>query len=103
MSNIPSTPTTYNAPPPRSPGFDLFDDNGLPVLTSHKKKRRSSPGHEKATTFIAMLQVLISRRNGESVTWKPTIQTSKLLQRQVALQLCGWSLQEEELMTAIKR
>jgi hypothetical protein len=50
-----------------------------------------------------MLQTLIGRRNNEPVTWKPTIHTNKLLQRQVALQLCGWSLQEEELMTAIKR
>jgi WD repeat-containing protein mio len=100
MHNPPPPPSTA---PPRSPGSELFDDNGLPVLTSHRKKRRGSGMLEPVNTFNVMLQTLIGRRNSEPVTWKPTIHTTKLLQRQVALQLCGWSLQEQELMSAIKR
>ena len=43
------------------------------------------------------------RTGGESLTWRPGVPTQKALQRQVALLLCGWSVNEEELMGAIRR
>jgi hypothetical protein len=34
--------------------------------------------------------------------WRPPSETNKLTQRQVALQLCGWSLKEDELNAVIR-
>ena len=34
--------------------------------------------------------------------WKPATPTSRLVQRRFALQLCGWSLREDELNNAVR-
>lgn len=47
----------------------------------------------------------LSARNGddgnEADPWRPGTPTAKLVQRRFGLQLCGWSLREEELNNAI--
>ncbi|KIL59700.1 hypothetical protein M378DRAFT_996956 [Amanita muscaria Koide BX008] len=58
------------------------------------------------------LQAIISRStkisNGDltasaAVSWRPSVPTQKALQRHVALLLCGWSVNEDDLMGAIRR
>lgn len=44
-----------------------------------------------------------SRKTGERSSWKPIVNTARLVQRQVAMKLCGWSLKEDELSAAISR
>ncbi|KAF8634265.1 hypothetical protein AX17_004222 [Amanita inopinata Kibby_2008] len=56
--------------------------------------------------YQSALQVLvrrIGRTGGGGAPWKPGVPTQKGLQRQIALQLCGWSINEDELMAAIRR
>ncbi|KAJ7929151.1 hypothetical protein B0H13DRAFT_2311009 [Mycena leptocephala] len=47
----------------------------------------------------------VALRSGDKTSaWKfPAVSSSKMLQRQVALQLCGWSLKEEDLWSSVKR
>ncbi|KAI9507918.1 hypothetical protein F5148DRAFT_1276009 [Russula earlei] len=39
----------------------------------------------------------------ESTEWKPTVSTAKLVQRRFALQLCGWSLKNEDISAVINK
>ncbi|KAG5640585.1 hypothetical protein DXG03_008004 [Asterophora parasitica] len=52
--------------------------------------------------FQAALGALSARRMGDR-PWKPTVVTTKGLQRQIALQLLGWSLREDELASTLSR
>ncbi|KAJ7499365.1 hypothetical protein FB451DRAFT_1118430 [Mycena latifolia] len=74
---------------------------------SRSRSRRShSPADDLHGNFHAALSVLALRTGDKSSSsaWKfPAVSTSKALQRQVALQLCGWSLKEDDLWTNIKR
>jgi len=36
-------------------------------------------------------------------SWKPLVKTDKLIERQIALEVCGWNLKEEEVARSIKR
>jgi hypothetical protein len=49
----------------------------------------------------AAITALVDKR-GLGSLWKPPVPTTKLMQRQIALQLCGWDLKEDELKTAIR-
>ncbi len=66
-------------------------------------RRSHSPVDELQGNWSAALTVLTARRGTDRTTWKPTVPTSKLLQRRIALQLVGWCLREDELAAAIKR
>ncbi|KAJ7727968.1 hypothetical protein B0H16DRAFT_1665587 [Mycena metata] len=49
-------------------------------------------------------RTLAIRAGDKASAWNfPAVSSSKILQRQVALRLCGWSLKEEDLWTNIKR
>ena len=71
-------------------------------LAGHSQRRPLSPSDEIHGDFHSAVVSLCSR-GGERATWKPTVPTQKLAQRQLALQLCGWSLKEDDLNNAIKR
>ncbi|KAH7916597.1 hypothetical protein BJ138DRAFT_1201984 [Hygrophoropsis aurantiaca] len=66
---------------------------------------RSNGSSEDAShgDFRAAILHIISRQGAERLAWKPSAHTNKLERRQFALQLCGWSLKEEDLNVAIKR
>jgi len=55
------------------------------------------------TAFRIALFDIESRNSGERSTWKPVVNTARLVQRRVAMKLCGWSLKEDELGAAIAR
>ena len=52
---------------------------------------------------LEKLLVLSNRGGGDIESWKPYVATQKARQRQVALLLCGWSVNGDELMGAIRR
>lgn len=69
---------------------------------SHSSHRSHSPADDLFGSWSAALHSLAARRRDHS-SWKPTVPTDKLVQRQIALQVCGWSVREEELSAAVKR
>lgn len=98
MRSHPSeTPTAFERP--------LFDLGGTTnTLGRDKKARGSHPYSQKddsQTVFQAALGAVESRKTGTRSTWRPVVSTVKLVQRQVAMKLCGWSLKEDELSAAI--
>ncbi|KAK7061340.1 zinc-ribbon-16 domain-containing protein [Favolaschia claudopus] len=72
---------------------------------SRSRSRRShSPADDLHGNFHAALTALTLRSGDRTSTWKfHSVTSNKFLQRQVALQLCGWSLKEEDLWNNIKR
>ena len=55
--------------------------------------------------LLSALSVLVARQvgAGDVRTWKPGVATTKIVQRQIALLLCGWSLKEEEILETIRK
>lgn len=62
-----------------------------------------SPVDDLRGDFQASLTELLTRRRANRYPWIPNVRTSKLLQRQVCLELCGWSVREDDLMKDIQR
>ena len=69
---------------------------------SHSARRSHSPADDLFGSWSAALHSLAARRKDHS-SWKPTVPTEKLVQRQIALQVCGWSMREEEISASVKR
>jgi len=72
--------------------------------------RRGSRRHSRQPTaavpeeFLAAIDALNERYTmSEQSPWRPSASTNKLSQRQLALQLCGWSLAPNDLTNAIRR
>ncbi|KAJ7179577.1 hypothetical protein C8R46DRAFT_1074139 [Mycena filopes] len=88
-----------HAPPIHRDRLDIRDGR------SRSRSRRShSPADDLHGNFHAALSALALRGGDKTSGWNfPAVSSAKILQRQVALQLCGWSLKEEDLWTNIKR
>jgi WD repeat-containing protein mio len=107
----PSIPEAVPAssPPPAPPGplLDPLIVEGIQSI-SRSQSRRGGPRAEAPSNFAAALLLLSAYHQPgaailESADWKPTVSTAKLIQRQFALQLCGWSLKNEDISTVINK
>jgi WD repeat-containing protein mio len=109
-------------PTPRLYGYDFsyqgllgiwegFNPSSVPTPMQHFSESTPIPGQRSLLldlpddlfgSWSAALHLLAARRKDHS-SWKPTVPTDKLVQRQIALQVCGWSVREEELSVSVKR
>ncbi|THH28339.1 hypothetical protein EUX98_g5852 [Antrodiella citrinella] len=71
----------------------------------HTGGRRHSKGPSESVPedYVNAIGTLLGRKEHGKGAWKPAVATAKLAQRQLALYLCGWSLAEEDLASAVKR
>lgn len=67
------------------------------------QRSHSPPADDLLGSWSAALHTLATRCGADRSNWKPTVPTNKLVQRQVALQVCGWSMKEEELTAMVQR
>ncbi|KAJ6516352.1 hypothetical protein C8R45DRAFT_241220 [Mycena sanguinolenta] len=77
----------------------------LRIGRSRSRSRRSeSPADDLHGNFQAALRALVLRGGDKTSAWKfHSVSSNKILQRQVALHLCGWSLKEEDMWNNIKK
>ena len=98
--------------PPSSPGaipgplLDPLIVEGVQSI-SRTQSRRAKPRVEVPSEFAAALLLLSTYNQAadplDSADWRPTIPTAKLIQRRFALQLCGWSLKNEDISAVINK
>ncbi|KAI1787427.1 hypothetical protein LXA43DRAFT_1029054 [Ganoderma leucocontextum] len=67
-----------------------------------RRKRNQPPASSLPEDFLSAIDEL-NRRSGSSEAWKPSVSTLRLSQRRFALQLCGWSLAQDDLARAVRR
>ncbi|KAJ6627385.1 hypothetical protein B0H10DRAFT_2161088 [Mycena sp. CBHHK59/15] len=99
-------PVTKGEPPllPDPVAFPPVHKDLLDARSRSRSRRSHSPADDLHGNFQAALAVLALRSGDKSSASRfPAVSSAKPLQRQVALQLCGWSLREDELMNNIKR
>ena len=93
-----TTPTVTARP------LNELENQSFPGQSRRSRRSYSQTQVENGqTVFRAALFEIESRNSGERSTWKPAANTTKLVQRRVAMKLCGWSLKEDELGAAIRR
>ncbi|KAF8624642.1 hypothetical protein AX15_005795 [Amanita polypyramis BW_CC] len=104
-----------------SPGDSSFQDDrsgseGSPTLDADDALESTGVGagggglasgaqsaYQAYQTALRDILVRSSRSDVDVRCWKPGVATQKALQRQVAMLLCGWSVNEDELIGAIRR
>lgn len=88
------------------------DQSPLPSEVPHetrKSKRHSkttvrSAAEEEQHNYQSTLQSLLNRKEGSHKhSWKPAVPSSRVPQRQAALQMLEWSLKEDELLHLTKK
>ncbi|KAF7980728.1 hypothetical protein HWV62_36737 [Athelia sp. TMB] len=95
-----------SAPTPRNGLLDLppTTPGGIGAAAGGLSRRHAlSPSDEIHGDFHAAIVALSSRKGTERLAWKPPVSSQKVEQRLFALQLCGWSLKDEDLQNAIKK
>ncbi|KAI0266669.1 hypothetical protein BC834DRAFT_872947 [Gloeopeniophorella convolvens] len=106
-SSNPNVDSPSDPVPASGPLLDPLVVEGVQPM-SRSQSRRSRHRGEVPTEFSAALTLLSAYHQPdgdgpETVDWKPTIQTFKLTQRRFALQLCGWSLKNEDVYAVINK
>lgn len=74
----------------------LNPDGAPSTRTKHNSRRSHSPADMFHGNYHAALNSLNSRRDLDRSVWKPTVSTTKLAHRRLALALCDWKVGEEE-------
>ena len=104
-------PSVYDTAPSSSPQagplLDPLVVEGVQSI-SRTQSRRGKHRADTPSDFAAALLLLSAYRKTdagalESTDWKPTVSTAKLAQRRFALQLCGWSLKNEDISVVINQ
>jgi len=98
QSRVDTTPTIA-----AQPLNELENQSFSGQLRRSRRSYSQTQMEDGQTALRAALFDIESRNSGERSTWKPAINTAKLVQRRVAMKLCGWSLKEDELGAAIVR
>jgi WD repeat-containing protein mio len=98
-----------SSPPPAPPGplLDPLVVEGV-LSISRSQSRRGGQRVEVPSNFASALLLLSGYHQTGAATlvsadWKPTVSTTKSIQRQFALQLCGWSLKNEDISAVINK
>jgi WD repeat-containing protein mio len=68
-----------------------------------ENRNRSFTEGPSSEEFSNVVATLLAENDPERTAWKPAVSTTKPEQRRLALDLCGWSLAEEDLNSAVKR
>ncbi|OCH85554.1 hypothetical protein OBBRIDRAFT_739720 [Obba rivulosa] len=108
----PSAPPTTPRVPPRA----LLDIPVTPAIAnlslgSQKGRSTSRQGSKRRShhsvaipdDFVAAVLAINARNGIDKSSWRPLVATNRLPQRRLALQLCGWSLAEDDLAHAIRK
>jgi WD repeat-containing protein mio len=106
----PSIPDTAPSNSPKAgPLLDPLVVEGIQSI-SRTQSRRGKHRADTPSDFTAALLLLSAYHKTdataldlESADWKPTVSTTKLTRRRFALQLCGWSLKNEDLSAVISQ
>ncbi|KDQ55662.1 hypothetical protein JAAARDRAFT_180432 [Jaapia argillacea MUCL 33604] len=89
-----------DVPPPPHLGIPLERSTSR---SKHLGRRTYSPADALHGDFYAAVAALGSGRNTDQTMARLSVTTTKLVHRQLSLQLCGWSLREEDLTNAVKK
>jgi hypothetical protein len=105
QSSIPDAPSSNS--PRGMPLLEPLAVEGVQTI-SRSQSRRGRNRADVPSDFAAALLLLSAYHKTdaaalESSDWKPTVPTAKLTQRQFALQLCGWSLKNEDISAVINK
>jgi len=105
QSSIPDAPSSNS--PRGIPLLEHLIVEGVQTI-SRSQSRRGRNRADVPSDFAAALLLLSAYHKTdaaalESPDWKPTVPTAKLTQRQFALQLCGWSLKNEDISAVINK
>ncbi|KAI0032699.1 hypothetical protein K488DRAFT_49368 [Vararia minispora EC-137] len=106
--SFPSSSAALTSPPslssPAHRPMALEESTGLGLARPRSKRGRHRS--EISTEFNAALLALGAYHGltiGSEPGWKPGVRTGRLLQRRFALELCGWSVKEEEFDAVVTR
>jgi len=99
--------TAPSSSPQAGPLLDPLFVEGVQSI-SRTQSRRGKHRADTPSDFAAALQLWSAYHKTdaaalESADWKPTVSTAKLTQRRFALQLCGWSLKNEDISAVISQ
>lgn len=69
-----------------------------------RKGQNTTDSGGPSEEFSNAVATLLAENDPErTTTWRPAVPTNKPAQRRLALDLCGWSLAEEDLAAAVKK
>lgn len=104
---MPVRNTLFDGPTasPRLASLNLELPQHRPNSKHTGRKRSQVPASNLPEDFLAAIEELNARTGNvdSGVAWKPSVLTGRLAQRRFALQLCGWSLAQDDLARAIRR
>lgn len=106
---VPLRSALFDVPSPLLTTLQLDGTRSRPgskPARSDGRKRSRGPASGVPDDFVNAVEELNARNVIEDegvMAWKPSVSTARLAQRRFALQLCGWSLAQEDLARAIRR
>jgi hypothetical protein len=104
--SFPSTTSALTSPPTMSPALRSqaleVEAPTIPRQRSKRGRRRSGVPPEFDAALLA-LGAYHGLAIGTEPGWRPGVRTARLIQRRFALELCGWSLKEDDFDAVISQ